>query len=189
MPALRVIVATISFGFPTVASPADPRTLPRFEDYPAIDQLAGTPKEPLLRLPVDRNYKTRLRRGVLVGDGLFGARRPGQPPRPNFAGAFYAITWGCGSDGCAALAIVDGRTGAVFGPPPGGNATNDNFAATARTNDCAGIGLRPDSRLLFIDYTSYSSDKPVCQRSYYEWRNLRYRLVRKASVKPGARGE
>jgi hypothetical protein len=189
MPTLRLVLAIASLMVPTVALAADPKALPRFEDYPAIDQLVGSPKEPVLRLPVDRNYKTRLRRGVRVGDGLFGVLKTEQHPRPNFAGAFYAITWGCGSDGCAALAIVDGRTGAVFGPPPGGNVTNDNFVATPRTNDCPGIGLRPDSRLLFIDYTSYSSGIPVCQRSYYEWRNQTYRLVLKTSVKPGTADE
>lgn len=115
-----------------------------------------------------------------------GVEKPEIPPKPNFAGSFYAITWGCGSDGCAALAVVDGRTGEVYGLPPDGDPTKNEFSATPRTHECAGIGLRPGSRLLFIDYMSYSSGKPVCQRSYYEWRDFRYMLVRKASVKPGA---
>jgi hypothetical protein len=182
---MLVAIAVLRLSFPTVASPADPKRLPLFEDYPATDHLAGPPREPVLRLSVHRNYRTRLQRGVLAGEGLYGVDKPQQPPRPNFAGAFYAITWGCGSDGCAALAVVDGRTGAIYGPPPNGDPTNDNFVATPRTSECAGIGLRANSRLLFIDYTDRTSGEPMCQRTYYEWRDFRYRVILKTAVRAG----
>ncbi len=146
-----------------------PKRLPRFADYPAREQLVGRPKQPQLTQPEHQQYKTRLLQGVLRGKGLLGSTAAGSPPAPNFAGAFYAVTWGCGSDGCAALAVVDGRTGTVYGPPPNASPVEEGFVATPRTHECPGIGLRANSRLLFIDYADYASGQIMCQRTYYEW--------------------
>lgn len=159
--------------------------LPQFKDYPATVQLIGPPKKPLLVHPEQRLYKTRITQGIERGEGLLGYR--GQtPPAPNFAGAFYAVTWGCGSDGCASLAVVDGRTGTVYGPPPDASPPRTGFVATPRTHECTGIDLRPDSRLLFIENTDYTSGSPKCERTYYEWQNGSYRFLQKALVKPSA---
>ena len=137
--------------------------VPRFEDYPAIEQLDGSPVPPFLTLPVHRRYQTRI---------LSGATG-----RPNFAGAFYAVVWGCGS-GCAALAVVDGRTGVIYGPP----GTRDALIATSSTENCPGVGVRPNSPLIFIDHSVMTTG--VCRRSFYEWRDLRYRFIRTVEVKP-----
>jgi hypothetical protein len=173
----------IAFAFlmwallPSAALPANEQPLPKFEDYPALEKLVGAPKEPVLRTAAQKSYATRLRRGVLEGEGLLGVDRPDSSPRPNFAGSFYAIMWSCGSDGCASLALVDGRTGTVYGPPPNGNPARTGFVASPRTHGCKGIDLRPDSRLLFVDYVDWSLGRPVCHRSYYEWRDQRYWLI------------
>jgi len=76
-------------------------------------------------------------------------------PSPNFAGVYYAVTWGCGSDGCAALAIVDGRTGEVFGPPPDSQ-PREGFVVGAYMN---AILVRPDSRLIVLVRTSWPDDR------------------------------
>jgi len=164
-------------------SQAEPPPPPKFEDYPASETLAGPPRQPILLLPVHRLYKTRLHRGIQSGEGLLGVAKPQQPPQPNFAGVFYAITWGCGSDGCASLAIVDGRTGSVYGPPPDADPRQSEFIATPNTGGCKGIELRPESRLIFIERAEWSSGGLVCQRSYYEWRDLQYKLIAKIAVK------
>jgi hypothetical protein len=158
--------------------------IPRFEDYPATEKLSTQPVDPVFRLPAERMYRTRIRLGVRDGDGLFGVEKASKtPPKPNFAGAFYAVTWGCGSDGCAALAIVDGRTGRIYGPPPDAS-PEDGFIASPRTSYCQGLGLRPDSRLLFVDFAVLEFGPPTCRRSYYEWNGSQYRLVKKVEIKP-----
>lgn len=180
---LAVLVASVS----AAASGDSLPPLPRFEDYPAIEKFDGMAKPPVLSLPVDRLYRTRLRRGVTNGEGLLGVSQAKSPPRPNFAGAYFAITWGCGSDACAALAVVDARTGRVFGPPPDGNASASNFVATPRTSGCPGIELRPNSRMIIVDQPVHAdSAQAVCRRNYYEWRDQRYRLIGKfeAAARP-----
>ena len=180
---LAVTVAIVS----AAASADSQRAFPRFEDYPAIEKFDGVAKPPVLSLPVDRLYRTRLRRGVTNGDGLLGVSEAKSPPRPNFAGAYFAISWGCGSDACAALAVVDARTGRVFGPPPDGDASASNFVTTPITTGCPGIELRRNSRMIIVDQRGHTdSGQAVCRRSYYKWRDRRYRLIGKfeATARP-----
>lgn len=165
------------------SSPGETPAPPKFEDYPANETLVGEPRQPVLRLPIHRLYRTRLRLGIQNGEGLLGVEKAQQPPRPNFAGAFYAIAWGCGSDGCASLAIVDGRTGSVYGPPPDADPSRSEFIATPNTVGCKGIEVRPASRLLFIEMADWSSGELVCQRSYYEWQGLQYKPIMRMTVK------
>jgi hypothetical protein len=73
----------------------------------------------------------------------------------------------------------------VYGPPPDASPAETGFVATPRTHECPGIGLRANSRLLFVDYADYSSGAITCQRTYYEWDKGSYRFVKKLSVKPG----
>jgi hypothetical protein len=35
---------------------------------------------------------------------------------PNFAGSYFVIRWGCGSQ-CVMMATVDARTGMIYEPP------------------------------------------------------------------------
>ena len=180
---LALAVTSLPLSVVGGAQPA----LPRFEDYPAIEMFDGVAKPPVLRLPAERLYRTRLGRGVANGEGLLGVHEAKSPPRPNFAGAYFAITWGCGSDACAALAVVDATTGRVFGPPPDGNASASNFVATPITTGCPGIELRPNSRMIIVDQRGHTdTGQAVCRRSYYEWRDQRYSLIGKfeAAARP-----
>jgi hypothetical protein len=180
---VRSAIFTLSvFVLPTMW-PAEPPAPLKFEGYPANETLVGQPRQPILLLPIHRLYRTRLRRGIQYGEGLVGVAKPQQPSKPNFAGVFYAIAWGCGSDGCGSLAIVDGRTGLIYGPPPDADPSRSEFIATPNTSGCKGIEVRPASRLLFIERAEWSSDGLVCQRSYYEWQGLQYKFIAKMAVK------
>jgi hypothetical protein len=179
----RLIISLLVCGaFPGTPSVAQ-HSPPKFEDYPATDKLIQPLKSPILHLPVDDWDKDHISKGVLYGEGLVGVDKPDKPPKPNFAGAFFAIAWNCGSDGCIALALVDSRTGIVYGPPPTAVPPKNGFVASARTNECEGIGLRPDSRLLFLDYAEWNSGRPLCQRSYYEWRDHKYWFLGRRSIR------
>jgi len=43
-------------------------------------------------------------------------KNPVKSNGPNFAGHYFVIRWGCGSE-CLMMAIVDARTGKVYDPP------------------------------------------------------------------------
>jgi len=73
-----------------------------FQNYPAFDTLQGSVA------PVDlQSHKWAPRFRTVLRDGASHG--------PNFAGAFTIVTWGCGSS-CRMLAVVDGRSGRVYGP-------------------------------------------------------------------------
>ena len=97
---------------------------PRFEDYPVHELFQGTPAAPILIEPWMRMYRTKVREGVSKGYGVthYSGPDPKDPgkeedgPGPNFAGQYFVIHWGCGSD-CIQMAIADGKTGKVYPPP------------------------------------------------------------------------
>jgi len=72
---------------------------PKFTDFPAR-AVALKPAPPLMNDRLARQFRTELRRQVVHG--------------PNFAGKYTVAIWGCGSS-CFQFAIVDARTGQVFG--------------------------------------------------------------------------
>src|ERR1700722_13939823 len=69
---------------------------PRFEDYPVTELFTGTPATPILSTPKQRMYRTRIRNGVLKGEGVFGDGRT-ERPRPNFAGHYIVVEVMCGA--------------------------------------------------------------------------------------------
>lgn len=117
----------------------------------------------------------------MTSDSRIGEAQTNRPPRPNFAGAFYAVTWGCGSDGCAALAVIDGRTGEVFGPPPDSR-PQQGFVLGSYMK---AIHVRTDSRLIVVENADWQDPErlhEVCVSTYYDWQRLRYRFVRRVAV-------
>jgi len=127
------------------------RNPPKFEDFPAHSRYRGKPA------PVDihnselaRTYRTRLREGVRKG--------------PNFAGHYTVVDWGCGSN-CQVYAVVDTRTGKVFGTIGGER----------------GADFKVDSSLFVADpqYPSDADaypDDPVqtLPARYYVWRDNKF---------------
>jgi hypothetical protein len=104
-----------------VASP------PRFADFPARP-VSLKPAAALMTNGLARRFRTELRRQAAGG--------------PNFAGHFTIATWGCGSS-CFQFAIVDARTGQVFG---------DEFPAfaTDHAKEMNGPPFRLNSRLIIL---------------------------------------
>jgi hypothetical protein len=92
--------------------------VPRFEDYPADPAYTTKPAEPVLATAEERRFRTVIRRGVTEGSGMddgVSGKELAQP-RPNFAGHYAIVKWGCGSP-CLMAAFVDLIDGHVLPPP------------------------------------------------------------------------
>src|SRR4051812_32324824 len=76
-------------------------TEPSFQDYPARNTSASEKPRIDFQSPVARKFRTRIR-AALKGS-------------PNFAGRYYLIQVGCGSE-CTNLVLVDAATGKVIDP-------------------------------------------------------------------------
>ncbi len=88
-----------SDGEPLTADP----TLPRFEDYP-VDSVHTGPNHPLLLNEFGMMMRTRLSEAVANS-------------KPDFAGHYLMVGWGCGSGGCNQGAVVDALTGEAIPTP------------------------------------------------------------------------
>lgn len=94
--------------------------------------------------------------------------------RPNFAGHYTVVFWGCGT-ACAAFVIVDDRTGEVYEPPE-----------LARGVDLGvgGPSFHIDSRLLVLancpDPQVYGLNN--CMRKFYIWDGSRLELLKSEPV-------
>src|SRR5581483_628014 len=75
---------------------------PRFTDFPVAAVWQEKTVAVKIRRPSEKMFRTRLR----------DAARE----RPNFAGHYRFVIWGCGSE-CILGAIIDLRNGDVFSPP------------------------------------------------------------------------
>ena len=84
--AALVGVALVLNTSPIQAQKAD---TPRFEDYPVTEMFTGMPAAPILATPEQRMYRTRIRNGVLKGEGVVAdseSLKPLTKPGTNFAG-------------------------------------------------------------------------------------------------------
>lgn len=94
----------------------------RFDRYPAVESAPASPAALDLA-----SYRFAPRFRTVLGAGAAQG--------PNFAGAFTIVTWGCGSS-CRFLAVLDSRSGRVFGP---------------WMQYMVAVAFRADSRLLLVD--------------------------------------
>lgn len=146
---------------------------PRFADYPAGAAFKGRPAPAVISSPRARLFRTMIRTQAREG--------------PNFAGHYTVVTWGCGTD-CREFAVVDARTGRVY------------FHPKALT--VAGVPYQDEARLqfhlgsrLFVVAGQLLGERGVegDGKFYYEWRDNRFRLLRKGDViidgPPGAQPE
>ncbi|MCU1339442.1 MAG: hypothetical protein JWO19_5023 [Bryobacterales bacterium] len=165
------------------AQQASTERTPRFEDYPVAEIFTDTPVAPILSTPETRQYRTRIRNGVLTGADVWNGswKNPIKRNGPNFAGHYFVIRWGCGSQ-CVTMATVDAKTGTVYAPPLSEKGSLyvplDNLSAME-------IDFRPNSSLLVLrnacpDFRNRNS----CGTYYFNWKDNRFALVRFVMVNP-----
>jgi hypothetical protein len=120
-------------------------------------------------------FRTKIRQGATKG--------------ANFAGHYSIIEWGCGTS-CVSLALVDARTGEVYGPPwalyspqvPGtrfgslGYGIALRFEDGSSTQDNDAVSYKLNSRLLIV--RGCPNDKN-CGVYYHEWIGTAFKLLRK----------
>lgn len=146
---------------------------PRFEDFPAKDNFTGTPAEPILASAVAKSFRTRIRNGVKPGPGGHG--------RPNFAGRYFLLLWGCGSL-CVTMAMVDAKTGIVFGPPFERSGT---MQLPLEIWSDMKVDFRPDSSLLILrNACSNYPDRATCGVYHLSWTGKKFDVVKFQHVQP-----
>jgi hypothetical protein len=150
---------------------------PRFEDYPATEMFTGTPAEPIFSTPEQRHYRTQIRNGVSTGAGVWNGswRHPIETKGPNFAGRYFVIRWGCGSE-CVMMATVDAKTGNVYEPPLSRNGSLD--VPLDNLSDME-VDFRPGSSLLVLrnacrDFAKRNS----CGVYYFNWIENHFALLK-----------
>lgn len=146
-----------------------PADAPRFEDFPAKAYRGPVAAVRWQGDPQARLYRSMLRNAV-------------RGQRPNFAGRFIMVHWGCGS-GCVMNKIIDARSGKVFHPT--GAETNAVMSIHGSFFDEGGpLRYRPDSRL-FVLIGEPEEDGKRRGISFFEWTGSRMKLLRRVKV-PGA---
>ncbi len=142
---------------------------PRFEKYPVTERFQGHPAPPILATPEQRNFKTRIRQGVLKVDSDKTAL--------NFAGHYIVIVWGCGSD-CAMMATVDALTGTIIEPSL---ARRGSLQVPLDIWGPMEIDFKPDSRLLILR-DACREGRQACGTYGFEMKEGQFQIV---FFKPG----
>ena len=141
----------------------------------------GQPATPILATAEQRRYRSRIRNGVLLGKGMWNGswrNNPQETPGPNFAGHYYVIRWGCGSN-CLMMAIVDAKTGIVYNPPLGGVGTELSVPM-----DMVGeneIDFELHSSLMILR-NACKVARSECGVYYFNWRDHQFALVKRILV-------
>ena len=152
----------------TICQEHYPVNAPRFEDYPA-KPYAG----PVAAVRWQADAQARMYRTML--------KNATKDQRPNFAGHFIVVHWGCGS-GCIMNKIVDARSGKVF--HPAGVETNEVMNIDGPLFDNGGtLRYRADSRL-FVLIGVPEEDEKRRGISFFEWTGSRMKLLRHVKVPP-----
>lgn len=97
---------------------------------------------------------------------------------PNFAGHYYVIRWGCGSN-CLMVAVVDGRTGKVYGPPL--HASESELVASMDPMSEVQIEFRPDSSLMVLR-NGCRWPRSECGVYYFSWSDNKWSLLKRVLV-------
>jgi hypothetical protein len=92
---------------------------------------------------------------------------------PNFAGHYFVIRWGCGSD-CLMMAVVDAETGKVYPSPIPGVGT-ELFVSMDIMSDRE-IDFRLDSSLMILRNACRGA-RAECGVYYFNWKDNHFDLV------------
>lgn len=155
--------ATPSLDVRTIRAADLPRDAPRFEQFPATGQFHGRLAAPDVQSAArSRLFRTMIRDGAKSG--------------PNFAAHYTIVRWGCGA-ACAALAIVDANTGAVYHPRNLRvvDSANIDYAQMEKPDGHL-IKYRLDSRLLIV-VGAINEDSALRGISYFVWEHQRLRRI------------
>ena len=143
---------------------------PEFAEYPVSSAFHGRPAKPRFRHGVhiwpdsDPRFRSTVEFELAKG--------------ANFAGNYTVVQTTCGT-GCSYVVVVDTRSGEIF----------ENLAfrmvVVGHPGEFQGLSYRLDSRLLIVDGFVDESKTPT--RSYYLWRDERFRLIQKAPITPDRR--
>ena len=162
---------------------ADPPNSPRFEDYPVTEMFTDTPAAPVLSIPETRRYRTRIQNGLKKGSDVWigTSKNPSRAVGPNFAGKYFVIRWGCGSQ-CVMMATVDAKTGTIYEPPLANkgslNVPLDNLSDME-------VDFRSNSSLLVLRNACRNfKDRNSCGVYYFDWKNNSFALVKFVRVNP-----
>jgi hypothetical protein len=158
---ILALICSVALG-----SDKDKKTSPRFEDFPVKEVWEGKPAPVKLTLPSERKYQARLR----------GAAKE----KPNFAGHYRVVIWGCGSE-CISGAILDLQTGRVYSPPMANDSNDEmHFSFCQSAYYPSRVGYRVNSRLLIVrcglNFVERQNDN-VPDTYYFVWENNRFRLL------------
>ena len=127
-----------------------------------------------------RLFRTRIRNGVSKGLGVWNGswKDPLKSSGPNFAGHYYVIRWGCGSN-CLMMAVVDAKDGKVHGPPLNGAGT-ELYVSMDPMSDVE-IDFRRDSSLIVL-HNACRYARRECGVYYFNWQNDEFVLLRRVIV-------
>lgn len=110
--------------------------------------------------------------GVKKGYGVLEEPEGKERPKPNFAGQYIVIQWGCGTE-CFQYAVVDAKTGQISQPPVPGQ-HREYF-------DTGHLDFRLHSRLMIVKTNCAMGNPERCDRDYFVWEKNRFRhLYREA---------
>ncbi len=130
-------------------------------------------------------YRTRIRNGVLKGEGVVAdgeSLRPLTKPGTNFAGRYVVIIWGCGSQ-CVTMAFADAATGKIYDPPLSG-AGSELYVPLDNLSNME-TGYRRDSSLMVLRNACRDfKDRKTCGTYYFNWKDNHFDLVKFVFVDP-----
>lgn len=159
---------------------AQPR-VPTYRDYPAPEIFTGVPAAAILASAQQQRFRTRIREGVSNGSGVWNGswKDPIKSSGPNFAGHYYVIRWGCGSN-CLMMAVVDAQSGRVYSPPLGGKGDEELYVPMDPLGDHE-IDFQRDSSLMVLRNACKESRRE-CGVYYFNWQDDHFALIRRTLV-------
>ena len=150
---------------------------PAFRDYLVGEVFKDVAAEPIFSSAQQRRFRTRIRDGVSKGSGVWNGswKNPIKSSGPNFAGHYYVVRWGCGSD-CLMLAIVDAQSGKVYDPPL--SAKGEELYLPMDPLSDVEIDFRVDSSLMILR-NACKEARRECGVYYFNWQNDHFILLRR----------
>ena len=140
--------------------------IPRFEDFPVKELYSGPIAQPRIIKAEERRYRTEIQNGVRKGFGVLHEPAGTEQRRPNFAGHYIVVQWGCGTE-CLQYAVVDAKDGTIYQPPVPGS----HIAYF----DSGRLDYSVRSKMMVVKTNCAMGDMERCERDFYVWENNRFR--------------